>query len=181
MHNFYHGVINDKARLHVADLKVILVTDVYNKHLLLGLLIPLVLMACCLPCFVVWLDKKDYEAIENDTYKVEDWVIVAFRKDCKEIKCNQEIFYNLKAIESYTKLTDFSRLNLQVFSVFLRQMMPITSLFYHFDFSEKRLTRLANLTFQIDVITVLIIALIKFWGVFKSKLEDSIHKADPDF
>lgn len=70
--------------------------------------------------------------------------------------CRQEIYYREKEICQYKELKQFRSGSVNAFLVFHRTLHPYFSLFSHFDYRMKRLTRLSFVLGQISMITLLL-------------------------
>lgn len=70
----------------------------------------------------------------------------------------QEIYYREKEIAQYLKLeaNDFRSGSGVAFVIFHRTLHPLFSLFTHFDYRKKRVTRFAFFLGQISLITILL-------------------------
>ena len=69
--------------------------------------------------------------------------------------CKQEIYYREKEIARYTKLENLRSGSINAFWLFMRTLHPYLSLFMHFDYRLKRLTRFGFVLGQWSLILIL--------------------------
>lgn len=121
---------------------------------MLAVLVPLFIIGIILPCVVLKLDKNDYDMIEKDFPDVPDALIASFTI-ARKASCEQEVYYKMREIESHLALTHFTPGSWVALKAYYRNLHPLLSLFYKFDFGIKRFSRLAMLIFSVSIITLL--------------------------
>ena len=117
----------------------------------------LIIFGVLMPCLMIFLDAKDYQNVEDNVYPVDDLTIAQLEL-ARNALCRQEIYYREKEIAQYLKLeaNEFRSGSGVAFAIFHRTLHPLFSLFTHFDYRRKRLTRFAFVLGQISLITILL-------------------------
>ena len=64
------------------------------------MVIPLFLMGTLLPLFLRYMDKKDYEAIDNNNFKMSRSLLKKFQV-ARGYKCEQEVYFFDKQLHTY--------------------------------------------------------------------------------
>lgn len=102
--NHYIGLITDKQRL----IQVIIPHRLAYEIRLLAVIIPLLLLGICCPCFVTRWDNNALKKLEEDPYEqngLTDDFIEHF-KFVRKTETTEEVLYRLPQIDDYMKLTD---------------------------------------------------------------------------
>jgi hypothetical protein len=156
MSNHYIGLITDKGR----DIEIIIPHRFSYEIRLLAVFIPLALLGLCCPCFVMRWDRNDTDALERDPYEeIDDTFIDRFRQ-FRGIECREEVLYKLPQLHSYEGLkdADFRVGTCTTLLLYFKALHPLYSLYFHFDFFNKRLLRLSFVIWQVCWITIFALA-----------------------
>ena len=149
--NYYYTIMTDMSRNQVIE---VFYLDVDNKMLnvISGILI---FIGVILPGVMVCLDARDYQAVEDNVYPVDDYTIAKLERARNKL-CKQMIYYNEKEIARYQQYNEFRSGSCTAFATFHRTLHPYINIFSRFDYRLKRLTRFSFVLGQISLITLLV-------------------------
>ena len=149
----YYTLLNDLTRLQYNPY----VPQNTTHESLLIIQLFLIVFGILMPCVMIVLDSTDYQNVEDNVYPVDDLTIAQLEL-ARNALCKQEVYYREMEIAKYMQLdaNEFRSGSGVAFMTFHRTLHPLFSLFTHFDYRKKRVTRFAFLLGQISTITILL-------------------------
>lgn len=154
--NHYVGLITDKQRV----IQIVKPHRFEFEIRLLAVVIPIALLGLCCPCFVMRWDRNDIDALEQDPYEEIDDAFIDRFQQWRKIQCREEVLYKLPQLNSYNGLkdSDYRVGTCTVLLLYFKALHPLYSLYFHFDFFNKRLLRLSFVIWQVCWITMFTLA-----------------------
>jgi hypothetical protein len=104
-----------------------------------------------MPITAIYLDKRDYNRIQADKFNISDEFIEKFAKET-QLDLISEAHYKLIDIENYKNLGPIQPGSFAALTIVVWKFHPFLNIFYNFDYRLKRMTRLALVIIQINII-----------------------------
>merc|ERR1712096_478713 len=122
-----------------------------HLNLLLLVIVPMIIFIIVVPPVLLFLEYRDWASIEIDKFKIGDRFLKKFQERT-ELKHVTEAYYKIIDVQWYMKFKSFESGTMNAYQVAACNFPPFISLFTKFDYRLRRMSRLAILMFQTNLI-----------------------------